>query len=275
MNRLYIFTTAVILFFGCEKVVELDIDQSVPQIVIEGMLTDKDTLQYVKVSRSIQFYETGLNPILDAVVSVSGNGSVYNYSHNPLAIDTLNGFYFSDISYSGLIGESYTLQVDVEGINYNAVDTMRSVTKIDSLIFQEASNPFEEEVDDKGRIYEVLLYASEPQETEDFYQFQFYRDSVLITDLTSIYVFSDVAFGPDLNGLPSPVLFAEGELASVQIFSLSREQYVFYADLANLLNTDGGMFSPPPANPRNTFSNNALGLWQVSAVSEDSIRITP
>lgn len=273
MKRLYVFTAAVMLFLGCEKVVELDIDQSIPQVVIEGLLTDKDTLHYVKVSRSIQFYENGLNPILDAVVSVSSNGIVYNYSHNPLAIDTLNGYYFSDISFSGVIGESYALQVDVDGIPYNAEDTMRFVTKIDSLTFKEASNPFEEEVDEKGRIYEVLLYASEPQETEDFYQFQFYRDSVLITDPTSIYVFSDVAFGPDLNGLPSPVLFAEGELASVQILSLTRERYIFYADLGNLLNSDGGMFSPPPANPRNSFTNNALGLWQVSAISEDSIRI--
>lgn len=259
---------------SCEKVVELDIDQSIPQIVIEGLLTDKDRVHYVKVSMSIQFYEVGLNPVLDAIVNVTGDGNIYPYSHNPNAVDSLDGFYYSDMPYAGTIGGAYTVSVDIDGVNYNALDTMRYVTKIDSLSFQLAPNPSEDDEAD-GKIYQALLYANEPEETEDYYQFQFFRDSELIAYPDNIYVFSDIAFGPTLNGLPSPVLFREGELASVKIFSLSREQYIFYTDLSNLLNSDGGMFSPPPANPRNTFSNSALGLWQVSAVSEDSILIAP
>ena len=259
---------------SCEEVVELDIEQSTPQVVIEGLLTNIDTIHYVKVSRSIQFYEVGLNPVLDAIVNVSGEGNVYSYSHNPNAIDSLDGFYYSDIPYAGTIGEAYTLSVDIDGANYDAMDTMRYVTDIDSLSFQLATNPSEEDEAD-GKIYQALLYASEPEETEDYYQFQFFRDNELIAYPDNIFVFSDVAFGPNLDGLPSPVLFREGELASVKIYSLTREQYIFYTDLANLINSDGGMFSPPPANPRNTFSNSALGLWQVSAVSEDSILIAP
>lgn len=273
MNKLK-YIALITLFIGCEKVVELDIDQSVPQIVIEGLLTNLDTVQYVKVSKSIQFYDTGLNPVTSAIVSVSGDGQQYSYSHNPMAIDSMNGYYFSDTNYAGTIGQAYTLNVDISGTEYIAEDTMRYITKIDSLSFKLATNPSDEDKED-GKIYQALLYAQEPQETEDYYQFQFYRDNELISYPNNIYVFSDVAFGPNLNGLPSPVLFREGELASVHIYSLTREQYVFYTDLSNILNSDGGMFSPPPANPRNGFSNNALGLWQVSAVSQDSILIAP
>ncbi len=273
-NLLFIYTTIFTLFFGCEKVVELDIEQSTPQIVIEGLLTNQDTVHYVKVSRSIQFYEVGLNPVTDAIINVTGGGETFLYSHNPMALDSMDGYYFSDVQYAGKIGEAYTLQVDIDGINYLAKDTMLYVTRIDSLAFELAPNPTDEDAAD-GKLYQALLYASEPQETNDYYQFHFYRDRELIAYPNNIYVFSDEAFGPTLNGLGSPVLFRAGELASVQILSLTREQYVFYTDLANLLNSDGGMFSPPPANPRNTFSNRAMGLWQVSAVSEDSIRIAP
>jgi uncharacterized protein DUF4249 len=273
-NSILLLITSVTLFFACQKVVELDIEQSTPQIVIEGLLSDKDTVHYVKVSRSIQFYETGLNPVENANVVVIGEGNSYTYSHNPLSVDSLNGYYFSDIAFAGKIGEVYALNVNVDGINYDADDTMRHVTPIDSLTFELASHPSDEDVED-GKLYQALLYAQEPEETEDYYQFQFFRNDTIISDPDNIYVFSDIAFGPTLNGLQSPVLFREGELASVQIYSLTREQFIFYSDLANLLNNDGGMFSPPPANPRNTFTNNALGLWQVSAISEDSIRITP
>jgi len=275
MNRFVYILLAVFVFsIGCEKVVEIDIGQSVPQVVIEGLLTDEDTIHFVKVSKSIQFYETGFSAVTDAIITVKGDGATYNYTHNPMAIDSMNGYYFSDVEYAGKIGVDYMLSVNVAGVNYSAIDTLRFVTPIDSLLFRLASNPSEEDEAD-GKIYQALLYASEPQETEDYYQFQFYRNKELITYSSNIYVFSDIAFGPHLNGLPSPVLFREGELASVRILSISREQYVFYNDLENLLNTDGGMFSPPPANPRNTFTNGALGLWQVSAVSEGSIRIVP
>lgn len=274
--KIYIYISIVVIgmLFSCEEVVVLDLEQSKPQLVIEGMLTNIDTTHFVKVSQSIQFYETGLNPVLNATISVEGGGEEYLYSHNPMGIDSMNGYYYSDLSYAGSIGEAYTLQVELNGVNYTAVDTMKFVTPIDSLSFKVASDPSDEDKAD-GKIYEAILYANEPQETEDYYQFQFLRDNMLIAYPDNIYVFSDVLLGPSLNGLPSPVLFREGELASVQIYSLSREQYIFYTDLANLLNSDGGMFSPPPANPRNTFTNNALGLWQVSAVSEDSIRILP
>ncbi|MCF6359438.1 MAG: DUF4249 domain-containing protein [Cyclobacteriaceae bacterium] len=273
-KNIYILLIVLASSFGCEKVVEIDIGQSIPQIVIEGLLTDRDTTHFVKVSRSIQFYEIGLAPVTDAIITVNGDGETYNYTHNPMAIDSMNGYYFSDLEYAGKIGADYLLSVDVAGVNYSATDTMHFVTPIDSLSFSIAAHMSEEDEQD-GKIYQLLLYAAEPQDTEDFYQFQFYRDSNLIAYPDNIYVFSDVALGSSLNGLPSPVLFRKGEMAGVRIFSISREQYIFYTDLANLLNTDGGMFSPPPANPRNTFSNEALGLWQVSAISEDSIRIDP
>ncbi len=270
----YLLLFVIIGTLGCEKVIELDIEQSTPQLVIEGLLTDRDTVHYVKVSKSIQFYDTGFNPVIDAIISVNGNGQIYTYTHNPMAIDSMKGYYFSDAIYAGKIGEHYTLSVDVEGINYLATDTLRFVTPIDSLMFSIDVNASEEDEQD-GKIYQVVLFAKEPSDSEDFYQFKFYRNNHMITYPTDVYVFSDVAIGPTLNGLPSPVLFRAGELAGIQIFSLTREQYLFYEDLESLLTSDGGMFSPPPANPRNTFSKPALGLWQVSAISEDSIRIEP
>jgi len=271
---LYTYIVVIGSFFSCEEVVVLDLNQSQPQFVIEGMLTNKDTTHFVKVSQSIQFYETGLNPVLNAIIRVEGGGEEFMYSHNPMGIDSMKGYYFSDIPYAGKVGEAYTLNVNVNGVNYAAEDTMLSVTPIDSLSFQLADHPSEEDEMD-GKIYEVILYAGEPQGTDDYYQFQFLRGNELIAYTNNIYVFSDVILGPSLNGLPSPVLFREGEMAKVQIYSLTREQYVFYTDLSNILNSDGGMFSPPPANPRNTFTNDALGLWQVSAISEDSILINP
>lgn len=274
MKRIQLILIGFGLLFSCEEVVDLDIDQSTPQIVIEGLLTNKDTTHYVKVSKSIQFYETGLLPVENAKVTVKSDAQTYTYTYNPEGYDSLQGYYFSDMAFAANIDGVYTLSVDVDGVEYEATDTLRYVTEIDSLEVVLAPNPSKNDVEE-GRIYQVILFAEEPQETDDFYQFQFFRNDTLITSTNNIYVFSDDALGDRLDGLPSPVLFKEGEKASVEIYSLTKEQYLFYADLVNILNSDGGMFSPPPANPRNTFSNNALGLWQVSAVREGTIQINP
>ncbi len=49
---------------------------------------------------------------------------------------------------------------------------------------------------------------------------------------------------------------------------ISRDGYLFYNDLNTILNSDGGMFSPPPANPRSNVTGGALGFFQVSAMDE-------
>jgi hypothetical protein len=51
------------------------------------------------------------------------------------------------------------------------------------------------------------------------------------------------------------------------------EMYLYFYDLAALLNSDGGMFSSPPSNPRGNISNGAIGLFQVSAIASGEIQI--
>ncbi len=70
----------------------------------------------------------------------------------------------------------------------------------------------------------------------------------------------------EINGLEAPFEYFLGDTARVSIYSLTRQSYLFYFDLVNVLQNDGGMFSPPAANPRTNLSNGALGLFQVSAI---------
>jgi hypothetical protein len=59
------------------------------------------------------------------------------------------------------------------------------------------------------------------------------------------------------------------------MYSVRRNGYLFYNDLNAILNSDGGMFSPPPANPRSNITGGALGFFQVSAMTSASIAVKP
>ena len=269
---------ATLIFSACEEVINIDIDQAPAQLVIDGLITNEDTTHTLRITRSVAFNDNSSEVVADAVVEVSDNlGNVFNYTHNPEGYDSLMGYYFSDQKFSGQEYAIYRLNVMVDNQSFTASDTLRPITTIDSLsikIDDDAVNDSENE----GKIYQVILYAKEPQETVDFYYFKFYRDGILDNDSDNsgnVYVFDDKVLGSSLDGLPSPVLFREGEVAGVEIYSLTREQFVYFTDLGNILNSDGGMFSPPPANPRSNISGGALGLFQVSGLNRASILITP
>ena len=277
MKKIFLHTIVLIgiaSFIGCEEVVDLDINQAPPQLVIDGLVTNEDTTHFVRVTRTADFYGNGGEDVTDAIVQVSDDiGNIYNYTHNPEGYDSLNGYYFSDQQYAGRVNGLYDLDIIIGGDTFSASDTLKPITNIDSLQVQLDPREVDDPEND-GKIYQVLLFAQEPQETVDFYYFKFYRDSVLDAN-DNIFVFDDKLLGGSLNGLPSPVKYREGEYASVEIYSLSREQFVYFQDLGNILNSDGGMFSPPPANPRSNISGGALGLFQVSGISRGSIIITP
>lgn len=269
-NYLKYWLLALVLI-ACEETTELDLRQTPSRIVIEGLVTNKPNYQYVKVTRSAQFYASGPTPrVTNANVIVTDDtGETFVFVHNPRNHPDSAGIYVPQSGFTGGIGRTYTLRVDVDGELYEAADMMYSVTAIDSLAFRINENQ-QEDAEEPGKIYEMLLYAREPQDEDNFYLFKYYRnDSLTVFNPTDIYYSNDELLGENIGGIPSPVYYGQGDKARLEAYSLSRNGYVYYNDLSIILNNDGGgMFGPIPAPPRTNLSNNALGFFQVSAVRE-------
>lgn len=266
---------AGLILTACEKTVLLDLEQVESKVVIEGLVTNHPGYQYVKISRSVNFYESGATPrITDAVVTVSDNaGNEFIFIHNPSNHPDSLGYYLPQTPFSGIIGRTYSLSVDVNGENFEAQDKLLPVTSMDSLKYR-INNREKRDPKIDNRFYELLMYTKEPQDTEDFYLFKFFRNDTLnIYNPSDIYFSDDKTLAEEINGIPSPVFYELGDSARVEVYSLSRTGFVFYSDLFNLINNDGGMFSPPPANSRTNLSNGALGFFQVSALNVTGLRI--
>ena len=275
MKNIILSIFAAVVLCSCEKTVVLDLNQNTSRIIIEGQVTDQSGYQYVKVSRSSGFYQTGSSPrVEDATVLVSDDqGNEITFVHNPGGKVDSTGYYLPETPFKGSIGRHYKLSVIVDGQEYNGEDSLMPVTAIDSLGSQ-INTEEEDDPKDFGRFIEVLLYAKEPQQTTDYYLFKFYRnDSLKVYDDTDIYFADDELLGENIDGVSSPIYFLPGDKARVEMYSITREAFVFYTDLQNLLNNDGGLFSQPPANSRTNLSNGALGYFQASALTMKEIVI--
>jgi hypothetical protein len=276
MRPILFYFSFAVAFISCEEPFTLDLEQAPPMVVIEGLVTDVEKYQSVKVTGSSDFYGSGRSPrITDAVVTVSDDaGNTFSFIHNPNSHGDSVGIYVPQTPFAGVVGRTYSLRVEANGEVFEASDLLAGVITIDSLTTEIDDDEFEEP-EITGKFYEILMFAKEPQDVKNFYLFKFYRNDSLTFDFdTNIYFSDDELLAENIDGIPGPIYYGEGDLARVDVFSLSRVGFIYYNDLFNLLNGDsGGMFGPIPSSPRTNLSNNALGFFQVSAVTSEEIVI--
>lgn len=276
MKQFFIYITVAIVFFSCDEPFKFDPQQAPERIVIDGLLTNDPGIQRIKITRSLDFYASGSSPrVTDAVVTVTDDlGEIITYTHNPSGSDDSVGYYFPSPGFAGEIGRTYNLRVEVDGEIFEASEKLLSVIPVDSLAF-EADEEEKEDPEIEGRFYELLIFATEPQDEKNFYLFNFYRnDSLTFANETDIYYSDDELLAENIDGIPGPLYYKPGDVGKVEVLSLTRSGFVYYNDLSSLLNGDsGGMFGPIPASPRTNLSNDALGFFQVSAVESAELKL--
>ncbi|MEO0332906.1 MAG: DUF4249 domain-containing protein [Bacteroidota bacterium] len=263
---------AVLLGFGCEEPIELDVDQAPPRYIIDGLITDELTDHYIKISTSTDFYNVDITP------KVSGASVIVNDDLDREYIfqesETEPGLYTAQ--FQGEIGRTYMMQTTMpDGAVFTASDQISAVMSVDSLTW-EIDQEEQTEPDEEGLFYDVRIYAHEPAETTDYYLFKFYRNDSLqnFNDNTGLFYADDKLLEGYIYGLEAPTYFRKGDTATFVMHRISRQAYLFYGDLDNALNGDGGMFSPSPVNPRTNLTRETapgLGFFQTSAVTRESI----
>ena len=274
----------IILFFAsltsCDEPYTIEPQDVDPVYIIEGLLTDENKQHYIRITQTNDFYSSGATPkVSGAQVMVSDSrGNMFSYIED----EQEQGLYLSQESFRGEVGLTYSMNVTLGNETFTASDQLMRVTTIDSTIFridEERKAELEREgdnidEDDIGRYYEVLMYTKEPQETVDYYLFKFYRNGEVSNyDGQDIYYADDVIVQENISGIAANDWYKIGELAKFEMYSLTRNGFLYYADLEITINNDGGLFSPLPTNPRTNISNGALGLFQVSAMVADEVTI--
>lgn len=261
-----------VMGWGCEETIQLDVDQAPPQYTIEGLITNEFTDHHVKITTSTDFYSEAVPPtVAGATVTVRDDaGRTYPFEES----ETTPGLYTA--RFEGKVGQTYTMEATMpDGKVFTAADQMYPVTSVDSLTWEVDREEFADP-EDRGFFYNVKIYAREPQSTIDYYLFKFYRNDTLQTldSQTGLFYSDDTLLQGYIYGLEAPIFFRKGDVATFAMYRISRPAYLFYGDLSNSLDGDGGMLAPSPTDPRTNIVSEqlpGLGFFQVSAVTRESI----
>ncbi len=288
MRKFSIYLILISIFYACEKKIDIELQDPEPILVVEGQVTDQDTIQWVRLSY-IQNYNSTVIPDYTAE-----NEAIVKLFEDDIEVGELT---FNDsakrfeINFKGTIDNSYYIVIVTEdGTEYRSEhEVINFVTPIDSLWSVKEDAIFGE-----GQSYFVRLNTLEPQGSGDNYQWK-------------IYVNGEYQNSPE-NMIMADDQFVDGQpIQNIDIFEMSEEEYaeflsmssdgkVFvrvdqtaitrtYFDFLNIIFTQtafvGGPFDPPPAEIRgNVFkstdvNNRVLGFFQAVAIESATTEVLP
>lgn len=263
MKKCILFTLTIILTTACTKVVDVKLKEAESRIVIEGLVTD--TLPAtVRLTRTVNFYHTGPFPAISgAIVTITDNTGI----KDSLIEDTNNpGFYKGTLI--GVTGRNYFMRVVAEGKEYISSCQLPTPPIVDSLRYvYKPANTFQQ----AG--YFPVFYGKDPQDENNFYVINVYRNDTLVIEPGEIWATDDVGVKEAVNGLEIGILFKSQDVARVEMFTITQEVYKYYLGLAMQLQNDGGFFSTPPANAPGNISNGALGVFQASGMKSATVKM--
>ena len=249
---LLMFPMLVALLPGCEKVIDIDLNESEPVVVIEGNLSQNEGTLEVKVSKTASYFSNQpVSKVENAVVTLE-NGPGFKLQ----AEETEPGYY----KIAGLQPNPrlvYRLTVGYDGQEYTGVSELKPVVKIDSLDieYQQAQIFIE------GG-YRVLLYFTDPEGEENYYRVKLYKNGERFDKVENLILFDDSRHdGKTIQVRLRNQLFEPGDTVKVEMLSIDYNTWKYFSSLREMANLNPG--SPSPANPPSNLSNGALGYFSV------------
>lgn len=239
-----IFLIFLCLFFSsCEQIIDLNLQQASPNIVIEGCVTSGRGPFIVKISQSQSYFnQSSFTGIEKANVEISDSKFREKLRDN-------GGGYYSTAQIFGIAGKTYNLNVNVGGKSYTSSVTLPSTVPIDTIYFE---NGFL----NKDSL-NAFVQFTDPLRIENYYRIRVFRNNYFISN--DYNLINDTY--TDGQSMLAPVYrnFSPGDTVMVELYNLDRCTYKYYRGLNDILQGGPGMQSP--GNPPTNISGGALGYF--------------
>jgi len=257
---------AIFVFGGCQKVINIDLVDSAPRLVIDGLVTDSLEPYRIKLSLSGSYFnQPVLSQLSGATVIISDNAGMTDSLKEPFP-----GIYLTS-KLRGIPGRTYSLKVLTDNKEYDGTSTMFSHVDIDTLTLEKSPSQgfgFGGNGGNETR-GEIHCFFKDPKE-KNFYRIKVYRNDTI--NLENYRLYDDqYTNGEETDIQVSRVI--SGDVVRVELISLDSPTYEYYRTLRDVLRSNP-IFGSTPANPNTNLTNGALGYFGACAISSKTIVVT-
>ncbi len=243
------------IFGGCQKIVNINLNDSNPRMVVEASISDQMQVDTVKLSMSVNYNQSNTFPAVSgAKVTISDNAGL---------VDTLTeiipGNYITPLM-QGVPGRTYTLRIVANGKTYTSSSAMPQPVPIDSLTLVVSYGR-------GGLRVRPQVTFSDPKGIVNYYRFAEAINDSMLTNLT---VVSDeykdgMVLTQELSARKNDgTSIFSGDSIRVDLQSIDYGAYTYFRTFNTI--TRGGGQNASPANPISNIDNYALGYFSAYSV---------
>lgn len=247
-------TFIFLLFLSCYRdVIDLDLEDFEPQIVIEGIITDQAGPYQVKITKTGRFNQlNNFPPVTGAEVIINDN-----FGKSEILREIRAGLYETQ-TLQGVPGRTYTFRVIAEGKEYSASSTMPEPLLLDYVSLL-----------NRGWGYVMVCAFTDRQGIEDYCRLKIFKNGELVEKYLYQGRFSD---GEQYVIDDFDVTFNYNDNVNIQLFTFNKATYEYFSMLDS--GEGGGDYDPELpefveislANPKTNLSNNALGHFSAYTI---------
>jgi len=251
MRAASFFILFFLLFFSisCTKVINVNLNNANPNIVIEGIVTDAPGPYQVQITQTVNFSDPNVfPPITGATVKITDNTLGITDSLS----ETVPGIYVTQKLLQGVSGHVYQLHVLSNGQTYTASSTMPAKVNLDSVTFY-STDIF------GTKSNSAVANFQDPVGIPNYYTFTEYVNGQAI-DQT--FNFSDrLSDGKYIRRqlFNDSSYINPGDQVSIEMHCVDSRVWQYFNTLGQAKGNNSQAITP--ANPISNISNNALGYF--------------
>ncbi len=248
--------------FSCQKVIDVDLNDSNPQIVIEANYSAEDSTVLVRISMTSSFFDSEPSPVVDdAVVTIS------NASGSSISIPYIGDGFYKLENYLPDFDSKYVLSVSNNGTTYLAECFLPAPVQLEPISYDSIPSFFGNE----GGFVPYLNYY-DPVGIVNHYQIVLSKNGDVWDGLTQFFTQDDLF--TDGNYIERPLFGQEfyntGDTIGMELRSIDEVIYNYINEAQSIA---GASSSAAPANPGNNWNNGALGYFSAYSSSRQSVVI--
>lgn len=264
MKKLLLIIALATSFSSCEKVIEIELNNANPKVVIEAELEEGTHDFSVKVSRTGDYFGNDTpDAITNATISLTDDAG--NSTAVPHVIEGL----YRVQGFAANTETTYTLSVAVEGETYTSSAYIPEPVQLDSLVARE---PFFGPPDGEFEERIIFTFISDPADTPNYYRMNAFRNGAFDFSARSIVVFDDkFSDGQQIEIPYFNNFFNPGDTVVVELLSIDEGVYDFYLTLNEVIGSNGGPAEAAPANPNTNIKGGAIGYFGASSKATATI----
>lgn len=225
---------------SCEEVVDVELEESAPRLVIEASLLWngdlQNNVQVIRLTTTAPYFQENIPPATGATVSVlTENGEEYFF-------EEVSDGIFTNKEIRPVVDAEYQLHISYQGEEYIATENLIPVPQLDFV--EQSLGGF------SGDEIEFKVFYQDPADRDNYYLFHYINEKI------SLQIYDDEF----TNGNQTFAFFSDedaepGDQVGFQIQGISEGFYEYMYILRSQSGTGGGPFQTQPSIVRGNVVN--------------------